>query len=63
MNVYALFGIKYGRYKGDKSKEVLIALYEDEEEACAAAEDILNEYDSYAIDKLPVFMRDRMEEK
>lgn len=63
MNVYALYGIEYGRYKGDKSKEVLIALYEDEEEARAAAENILDEYDSYGIDKLPVFMRDRMEEK
>lgn len=63
MNVYVLYGIEYGRYKGDKSKEVLIALYEDEEEAHAAAEEILSEYDSYAIDKLPVFMRDRMEEK
>lgn len=63
MNVYALYGIEYGRHEEDKSKEVLIALYEDEGEARAAAGDVLNEYDSYAIDKLPVFMRDRMEEK
>lgn len=63
MNVYALYGIEYRRHGGDKNKEVLIALYEDEGEARAAAADILDEYDSYVIDKLPIFMRDRMEEK